>query len=536
MDRTLVVRGGTLIDGGGGPPLENSVIVIQGERIRRIGQGQGISIPAGAEVLEAAGKWLIPGLIDSHVHYRNWMPELCLAYGVTTIKDLGNPTEWILAQRDGVAGGKITAPRIFASGSLLIARGARSHHIPVSTPEEARRAARRLIDCGVDLIKVHLGVTADMIRAVAEEAHGAGLRVTGHIDVSARDAVLAGLDGLEHATGIDRATIRSPEGVRRLARLSTLIEKFIGSGHLMEPRYFDDLIALFVERGTYVGPNLITLWGAVLEHRRQHEYEDFHLLRHPGLDYIPADRKRYWLDNYNSIYGATDEYSFEDLRRGFVHHRDFIGRLARAGGKIVAESDTGAVVPGIGLHRELELLVEAGLSPMQALRSASAVAAEFLGRDADLGTLAPGKLADLVVLRADPLENIAHTRQIDRVVQGGRIVDTEFHREFTNPIPRPSHEEFYGNPRPQLDRLVPVIAVEEDRETEIAVRGARFQRESVVRFDGVGLRTEFVGPSELRAVVPARLLRRVGTFPVVVTNPPPEGGESLPLFFMVKFR
>ncbi|MBI3014844.1 MAG: amidohydrolase family protein, partial [Candidatus Tectomicrobia bacterium] len=523
MSQTLVIRGGTLIDVSGGKSLQNSVIVIEGDRFHQIGQGQMVSVPPGAEVIEAPGKWIIPGLIDSHVHYRDWMPELFLAFGVTSVKDLGNPTEWILAQREGVTRGKIVGPRIFASGSLLIARGARSHHIPVSSPEEARRETKKLIECGVDVIKVHLGVTADMIRAVAEEAHRAGLRVTGHIDLSARDAVLAGLDGVEHATGIDRATIRDPLRVQKLAQFSTLIEKFIGPGHLMEPRYFDELIQIFVERGTYVGPNLITLWGAVVEHRRQHEYEDFHLLRQPGLDYIPEDRRRYWLDNYNAVYGATAKYSFEDLRQGFIQHRDFIGQLARAGGKVVAESDTGAVVPGIGLHRELELLVEAGMTPMQALQSATTVAAEFLQKEKDLGSIAPGKLADLVVLGLNPLESISNTQKIDRVIQGGRVLDHGFHREFTNPIPRPSHEEFYGNPLPQIEKLSPVIATEEDPETEITLRGTSFQRESVARLDGVGLHTEFLSPTELRAIIPARLLRRVGTFPVTVTNPKPEG-------------
>jgi len=455
----------------GGTSLKNSVIVIQGDRFHQIGQGQMVSIPPGAEVIEARGKGVIPGLIDSHVHSRDWMPELFLAFGVTSVKDLENPTEWILAQREGVARGKIVGPRMFASGSLLIARGARSHPIPVSTPEEARRETKKLIECGVDVIKVHLGVTADMIRAVAEEAHRAGLRVTGPIDLSARDAVLAGLDGVEHATGINRATIRDPLRVQKLAQFSTLIATFIGPGHLMELRYFDELIQLFVERGTFVGPNLITLWGALAEHRRRHEYEDLHRLRQPGLDYIPEDRRRYWLDNYNAVSGATAKYSFEDLRQGFIHHQDFIGPLAGAGGRVVAESDTGAVVPGIGLHRELELLVEAGMTPRQALQSATTVAAEFLQKGTDLGSSAVGKLADLVVLRSNPLESISNTQKIDRVIQGGRVLDPGFHREFTNPTPRPSQEEFYGNPLPQINQLSPALASEKDPETKITLRG-----------------------------------------------------------------
>ena len=215
-------------------------------------------------------------------------------------------------------------------------------------------------------------------------------------------------------------------------------------------------------------------------------------------------RRRYWLDNYNAVYGATSKYRFEDLRQGFIHHRDFIGQLAKAGGRVVAESDTGAVAPGIGLHRELELLVEAGMTPMQALQSDTTVAADFLQKEKDLGSIAAGKLADLVLLRANPLESISNTQKIDRVIQGGRVLDPGFHREFTNPIPRPSHEEFYGNPLPQIEKISPIIGTEEDAETEISVMGASFQPESVVRLDGVGLRTEFISPTEIKAAIPGR--------------------------------
>ncbi|MBI3062628.1 MAG: hypothetical protein HYY83_11705, partial [Deltaproteobacteria bacterium] len=170
----IVIQGGRLIDGNGGSPVENATVIIEGNRIKRVASGK-VDFPREARVINAAGKTILPGLIDNHVHYRDFYGELFLAYGVTTVRDLGNPLDWILAQRDAVNLGKVAGPRIFCAGGGIYGRGWLAHHVVPANPEEARQAIRRFIEQGVDYAKIHLGVPVEIARSAAEEAHKAGL-------------------------------------------------------------------------------------------------------------------------------------------------------------------------------------------------------------------------------------------------------------------------------------------------------------------------------------------------------------------------
>ncbi len=207
----LVVRGGRLIDGNGGKPLENATIVIEGNRIKRVAAGERVDFPKEARLIDAGGKTVLPGLIDNHVHYRNTGGELFIAHGVTSVRDLGNPLEWILAQRDAVAMGKIRGPRIFCAGGGFYGRATSEHHMVPADPADAFRMSKNLIELGVDYLKVHLGVSLDITRAVAQAAHAIAFRVTGHLDTSIMPYAEAGIDGVEHASGCAEATIRSAE-------------------------------------------------------------------------------------------------------------------------------------------------------------------------------------------------------------------------------------------------------------------------------------------------------------------------------------
>ncbi|MBI2358298.1 MAG: amidohydrolase family protein [Deltaproteobacteria bacterium] len=179
----IVVEGGRLIDGNGGKPVDNATILVEDNRITRVAAGKA-DVPKEARVIDASGKTVLPGLIDNHVHYRSHSAELFLAHGVTSVRDLGNPLGWILAQRDGVATGKIPGPRIFCAGGGFYGRATAEFHMVPADPDEARRATMELIEQGIDYLKTHLGVSPDIARTVAEEAHGAGLRVTGHLESS----------------------------------------------------------------------------------------------------------------------------------------------------------------------------------------------------------------------------------------------------------------------------------------------------------------------------------------------------------------
>lgn len=567
-----VIEGGTLIDGTGGRPLPNAVIVIEGNRIKTVARRGELHYPSSASVVNAQGKFILPGLWDCHVHYRSWLPELFLHYGITSIICLGDPADWILAQRDGIARGKIPGPRIFACGEMLGASPlfANTYCFRVlNSLDEARAEARRVIEKGVDAVKVWAYATVDQIRVIAGEAHKAGLRIIGHLTIPAKDAIEAGVDWLAHGTGIPESTIKDRETVRLiLEEQRNIVEKMQGresfkpgrigglnihigitpyfARALMEPETFDELIELMVRKDVYIEPNLVGSGRGISRKREQYEQEDYRLLSDPRLRYIPDHFRLKCLGAWRYAASLKDE-QIREIEIGSRKLGEFLKRFVAAGGKVLAGSDTAAsVMPALSAHRELELLVEFGLSPMEAILSATSCPAEFLGKSAALGTIAPGKLADLVVVNGDPLANIANTRKVELVFKEGKEVDRTFHPDFSNPVPQPYplFEELRGYPIPRIKMIDPIIATEGDDSAEIRIKGSGFVPASLVSFDGVNIPTYYISPTELVAAVPATLLKRAGTFPVIVSNPLPvlvedplhEDERSNVKFFVVKFK
>ena len=552
----IVLQGGRLIDGNGGKPVDRATVVIEGNRIQRIAQGQ-VDLPTEGRIIDVTGKTILPGLIDNHVHYRNHSGELFLAHGVTSVRDLGNPIDWILAQRDAIALGKVAGPRIFCAGPGFFGRARRPDHMVPTSPEEGRRMTRANIEQGVDFVNLYSGVPLDVARAVAEEAHAAGLKVTDHLDSSILPFVDAGVDGVEHATGCAEATIRSEEGRKKLASIKLWLAKFLGPWTLAERDHFSEVTEFLARRGAFIEPTMV-LWGSSLGKREQWEREDYELLKDPGLSYIPDDLRLLWLDHTYVAYGArtkeqpdqdvviANRYSIygilpeEQMREGHRRLQQFLCQLVKVGGNVVAGTDVGAaVIPGISLHRELELLVAAGFSPMQAIMAATKVGADYLGKESELGTIEGGKLADLIVVRGNPLDDIKYTRGIEIVIKDGEIVDTHYHASFSNPISRPTNQEFYGYPVPKLDELSPKVVSESDEDIELSLKGNDFFPYSYVRFGASPIPTSFIGQEKLAATLPSHLAR-AGTFPVVVINPrprefPDRENASKPLFLTVKF-
>jgi len=551
----LVIQGGRLIDGNGGKPVDRATIVIEGNRITQTAPGK-VDFPQESRVIDASGKTVLPGLIDNHVHYRNYCGELFLAHGVTSVRDLGNPLDWIFAQRDAVAMGKIPGPRIFCAGGGFYGRATAGHHVVPSDREEARTMTKQLIDLGVDYLKIHLGVSLEITRAVAEEAHAAGLKVTGHLDSSILPYADAGIDGVEHATGCAEATLKSEEGRKKLASSKLWLAKFLGPWTLAEREHFAEVIEFLARKGTFIEPTTV-LWGACMGRREKWEAEDYRLLKDPDLSYIAENERLVWLDHYYLAYGSRvkgapdpdvvigNRYSIygilpaEEMREGFQRLGQFLSELAKAGCHIVAGTDAPAVIPGMSLHREMEFLVEAGLNPMQAIMAATKAGADYLGKGSELGTVEEGKLADLILVRGDPVKDITHTRRIETVIKDGEIVDPGYHRCFSNQFPRPYSQEFYGHPIPRLDDLSPKFAAENSETVRLVLKGRDFFPGSIVSLGGNRLATRFVSQEELAATIPSHLLK-VGTIPVAVVNPKPyefpgRGGTSNALPFIVRF-
>ncbi|MGE5819885.1 MAG: amidohydrolase family protein [Deltaproteobacteria bacterium] len=551
----IVIRGARLIDGNGGKPIDDATIVIEGNRFSRVATGK-TDFPKEARVIEAGGKTVLPGLIDNHVHYRNLLGELFIAHGVTSVRDLGNPLDWILAQREAVALGKIAGPRIFCTGGGFYSRATAAHHQVPADPADAKKMMRELIKQGVDYAKIHLGVPLDIARAVAEEAHSVGFKLTGHLDTSILPYADAGVDGVEHASGCAEATIRSAEGLRNLASIKLWLAKFLACWTFAEREHYAEVTEFLAKKGTYIEPTMV-LWGAPVGKREKWEREDYELLKTPGLSYVPEDLRLLWLDHYYLAFGTKtatapeqdviigNRYSIygiypeAPLREGYRRLQEFLLRLVQAGGNVVTGTDAPAVVPGVSLHREMEFLVEAGFSPMQAIQAATKVGAQYLGQEKQLGTVEEGKLADLIIVRGDPLKDITQTRAIDLVMKDGEILDTSFHTHFTNPISRPYSQEFYGYPIPRLDRISRQVAFEREGDVDLSLSGKDFFPQSVVRFGESPVPTRFISQNELAATVPSHLLK-VGTIPISVVNPKPhefcdQGATSNAVKFIVKF-
>ncbi len=551
----LVITGGRLIDGNGGKPVENATIVIEGSRIKQVVSGK-VEYPREARVIDAGGKTILPGLIDNHIHYRGFMGEILLAYGVTSVRDLGNPLEWILALRDAINMGKITGPRIFAAGGGFYGHATAAHHMGVSSVDEARTMGRKLVELGVDYLKIHLGVSVDIIKVVAEIGRAESLKLTGHLDSNIFPYVEAGIDGTEHGSGSAEATIRDEKSRQIFNSWKLWLPKFLGPWTLAERKHFTEVTDFLAKHGTFIEPTSV-LWGASLGMREKWEREDYEWLKNPGLAYISESERILWLDHYYLAYGSRvdhevkDEVIFGDgysyygilpqsqMKEGFARMGEFISQLVKSGGHVVTGTDAPAVPPGISLHRDMELLVMAGLTPMQAIQAATKVGAAYLGKEKDLGTVEPGKLADIVIVNGDPLKEISHTKRVDTVIKDGAVLDTTYHPWFTEVMPRPYGQDFYGYPVPNLERISPVAGSEKDSKVILNLKGKGFFPTSVIHFGGAPIATRYVSPLELVGEIPGHVLRG-GTVPVCVVNPKPyqlrhRGATSNPLSFVVRF-
>ena len=434
-----VIEGATLIDGNGGAPLKNSAIVIDAGRIKAVGAKGSVAYPPRANVIKADGMTALPGLIDAHIHSLNFFPQLFLHFGVTTVMDTANPTEWILAQREALKSGRIKGPRMFVTGEVIDGPdagedrrdGYRAH---VRTPGEARGKARALLKQGVDALKVYQHLTPDLLKPIVEEAHNAGTEAVGHSH-DAKDAVGVGLKFIEHATPVAHATLGDA------ARLQAMDTGTLRTPEAdMNPALFGPLIDVMVKNGVFFNPTLTREWIDEMPKRAQWLKEAAALIDSPDYRFIPAARRQFWMK-------AAQEPSKTTARRaeGLRKVEEFTKRYAQAGGRIITGPDSGpssgpANLAGLAMHVEMEALVDAGLTPMQAIQASTKWPAELLHKEKDFGTIAPGRVADIILIDGDPLADIRTTRKIRTVMMNGKPLDTRLDPNFTNPILRPVAE------------------------------------------------------------------------------------------------
>lgn len=420
---------GRLIDGTGAAPLENGVVVIQGERITCAGAASSCRIPAGAEMIDAAGGTILPGLIDLHAHvWDAGMLSMFLPAGVTTVRDLHNTFE-NLAILDAGTG---PAPRLFRAGPLIDGRQSWPGAMVAADVPAAVRAVDTVAARGADFVKLYSGLSLAQVTAASAEARRLGKPVTADLlasEVDALQALEAGVQGFEHAGGFAQA----------YRRMGGDPEAFP-----LDSVRMDSLARAVVRRNAYIVPTLIVAHQYAAETRPS-------LAGVPLSDRVPDHVHAFWARG--DAAPASFKHVF-DVHEQFAAH--LTRRVAALGGRVGAGSDlpNPYVTPGGALHQELELLVGAGLTPLQAIRAATGGAADILGR-ADLGVLAAGRVADVIVVGGNPAADVRATRDVRVVIHNGRVLPMETLLAAAPPVrgSRPAVPAAAAAPVPDASKL-----------------------------------------------------------------------------------
>jgi imidazolonepropionase-like amidohydrolase len=395
----VILKGATLIDGTGALPKPNTTIVIDGNRIVFVSNNTADNFDLNfstANSVNLAGKYIIPGLFDMHAHVAGVLKDsynqseseyalrMLLTHGITTIRNPGGPTEQSVAFRDNVSEGKIVGPQIFTAGQLL-----NTPQIPVpfvekrvQTEQDVRQEVRTQVVAGVDYIKLYVGLTPDLVKAAIDEAHFYGKKVIGHLYMTSwTDAANFGIDALTH--GVPVSPFLLSEADQR---------KFLESGdhpfnHLLwldlvdlDGPEINNMISALVNNDIPVDPTLDIY--EIITKESQHQYLWPKVLQLTKMLY----------DNGVTILSGTDIPNFD-------------------------------LVPGASLHHELEILVEAGIPPLEVIKIATRNGAQALGIEEDVGTIEPRKQADMIILSDSPVDDISNTKKIEAVVNNGHIIE-----------------------------------------------------------------------------------------------------------------
>lgn len=410
--KALALVGGTLIDATGKPAIPDAVVVIANHRIVAAGPRALVAIPDGATRIDTAGKTIMPGLWDMHAHFEQveWGP-IYLAAGVTTARDCGNEFEFITAVRDELAHGQGVGPQLLLAG-LVDGSGERALGVQrVDSDADALKWVRKYHDAGFQQMKVYSSMTRDNVASVARYAHQFGMSVTGHIPNSMNlvEGVESGMDQVNHIIYLYDAMqaddkSRMSKGLRKL-KLEDLESFSANSAEAQK------VLEFLKAHHTVVDPTL-ALWEVVTRNRPSTPIAGFE----PGVGKLPPA--------LSVSFGTPSEENPEEKKKmelAFQRMLEIVGVLHKAGVDIVAGTDQ--AVPGHSLYRELELYVQAGFTPLEALQSATSVPARVMGMSKESGTIEAGKRADVIILNANPLDDIRNIRSVDKVIANGALYD-----------------------------------------------------------------------------------------------------------------
>lgn len=434
----------TVIDTNGGPSKTNVNVVITGDRITAVGAQ---AVPAGARVIDGTGRYLIPGLWDMHAHIwdRKMLFGAYVSHGITGVRDMGGVLENWEKWEELVARGETAGPSAVVSGQIV--DGAKSFAFffrQAETPAQGRALVRELKGRGADFIKVYDRLSRETYLAIAAEAKAASLPFAGHVpfEMRATEAARAGQRSIEHLSGIALEVSRDEKRLRADA-LRSLAEAmaYKGEGHSPAWKRAYDL-ARQVALDTYDAKKARRLFA---ELRRRGTWQVPTLVVRDAADPAEIERLDAAIARYPEfvrgmiVPAATREGKRDAVTDArFARRKQIVLDMHRAGIGLLAGSDAPNPLsaPGIGLHDELAHFVDAGLTPLEALQTATRNAARFLGQEQTRGSVDAGKVADLVLLDADPLADIRNSRRIAAVILGGRVLLREELAALTAP-PQP---------------------------------------------------------------------------------------------------
>jgi len=438
---TIAITGVTLIDGTGADPLWDATVVIVDGRITNVGPRGTVTVPDGADLIQTEGKFLLPGFVDTHAHVTlgpvsldvsSGVPEMSivpdpdiplrtlrtlLAHGVTSVRDPGGAPAQLVALREAVHTGALVGPRMRVAGMVIDRSEFEGLVTTVSNTEDVSAAVQNDAQAGVDMVKLYATLTPDLLKAGIDAAHSAGIDAVAHLMMTSwTDAANLGLDHILHIIPGSPALL--PEASREdfMAMMQRGTQFMYG---WFEYADFDgpeitEMIEALVENDVSVDPTLVIFEGMVRGDDPFYTESDALAMAAPSL-------VQNWNDWFNFNTGWTPD-DFRAARAAFPRFLELTKRLYDAGVTITAGTDANNpwIVPGHSFHRELELLVEAGISPLEVLRIATHNGAKVSGLLEETGTVEVGKWADLVLLGSDPIADISNSRDIEWIMQAGR--------------------------------------------------------------------------------------------------------------------
>lgn len=548
------LRGATVIDVVAGTSVPDAVVVIEGDKITAFG-GRTTPIPAGAAVVDVSGKFIIPGLFDSHVHYQPFLGELFLNFGVTSAMALGGRAAVGEAYWKNSQSPDFRAPRLFGTGRANLGTLINAS----MTRDQVRAGVQEWLKGEPDLANLpqFSSNNKQMWEWAVGAVHEAGLFAFGHSDL-APESIRAGHDGVEHIWGFAQA-LMTPQELENYQK-----GEYLHWGLFLKdaPR-MEQMIREAVQRGVYLNPTMGYELGSQSSLARTHENLMYDLFRDGALmAYYPENLADGSLLKFRAIRNFSIRHenlvplaklSPDEIKAFGDAYRlagEFVKRWVQAGGKVMGGTDDpfpGAT--GFNQHMEMAMLVEVGLTPMQALKAMTIWGAEVMTARRKLptappvGFIGPGAFADIVVLAANPLDNIDNTRKIERVMKGGRFVRLGFTADYTKP--QVAIRAIPSTPEPEISGITPNAVAEGSPDFEMTVEGVGFISDSVVRVDGVSVETRFVNIRTLKARIPASVVARAlpnrfnepgpfqlngvygdRTVKITVFNRPPDGGTS----------